>query len=328
MPDPANNLADRFDVTVIMPCYNAAQWIGLALDSIAKQDLMPTHLIITDDGSTDDSINLIQQHPLNQKIQIQIVQTQRLGGAGARNAAAEHAQTNWLAFLDADDLWYPQHLAQAAALFSKNDFNDVGYMEHRDIVDVAGQIEKRPVPWGESQPTADLSDADYLTRFAKHEYFAMSSVIVRRDRFEAVGGFDAQQIRRHDIDLWLRIIHEHTWAFHTKPGTAYRIDTPGAISRHIADRERWFLKAMLKNAELYERPETQPAMTTAIRSAIHRAARRAMSAALTDGTSDDVKQTWPLAEPYLTEKDQRLFKWAKVCPAAFRAINKLRRRVG
>src|SRR6476469_3757189 len=99
-------------VSVIIPCHNAGRWIAQTLHSVAAQTYPAHEVIVIDDGSTDDSIAEIQRSG----IPLTLLNVTVHNAAAARNAGIEVAKGDWIALLDADDLWYPNHLARAVEL--------------------------------------------------------------------------------------------------------------------------------------------------------------------------------------------------------------------
>jgi glycosyltransferase involved in cell wall biosynthesis len=99
-------------VSVIIPCYNCSETIGKAVTSIAKQTLIPKEVILVNDNSPDQTIEILQNlQNTYGKEWIKIIDLKKNGGPGqARNIGWELADQDYLAFLDADDIWHPQKL--------------------------------------------------------------------------------------------------------------------------------------------------------------------------------------------------------------------------
>lgn len=98
-------------VSVIIPAYNSAAFIGETLDSVASQNRLPDEIIIVDDGSSDNTYQVITEWKSNhQNFSIKIFQQDNQGVSSARNLAINNASKDWIAFLDSDDLWLPDHL--------------------------------------------------------------------------------------------------------------------------------------------------------------------------------------------------------------------------
>src|SRR5437660_9457805 len=99
-------------VSVIMPCHNAGPWIGDALRSVAAQSLPAHEILVIDDRSSDDSVAQIERSG----VPVKLLRSDAGNAAATRNVGIEAATGDWLALLDADDVWYPNHLARAAEL--------------------------------------------------------------------------------------------------------------------------------------------------------------------------------------------------------------------
>ena len=96
-------------VSVIMPAYNAGKYIADAIDSVIRQTYTAWELIVVDDGSTDNTGNIVKEY-LGRYDQIKFIQQQQGGQGKARNIALQHAHGEYVAFLDADDYWVPEKL--------------------------------------------------------------------------------------------------------------------------------------------------------------------------------------------------------------------------
>lgn len=301
--------------SVVIPCYNAERWIGDALRSVQRQTVAPHEIVVVDDGSTDNSVEQIE----SSGVDVTLIHTKRANGAGARNAGIEVATGDWIAFLDADDVWYEGHLERAAELMDTS--SDVAYLSHADsfLDESFGHPNvQHPLPWRLTQPTTGLSHRQFVEMFAGNTWFNTPACVIQRDRLISVGALDVSQVRRHDIDMWLRVIHDCTWTYDTVVTTAYRSNSSGSISRNIANREYYFLRACLKNLERYQGSELE--------SLVSLTSRRAMSAAFTDGDAEDRCRARELAWDHLPVSLKVLFRVMGVCPACFALVNRLRRR--
>ncbi|WP_411359045.1 glycosyltransferase family 2 protein [Pseudidiomarina salilacus] len=124
------------DLAIIIPTYNVAGYIGATLDSIAAQEVQPAQIIVVDDGSTDNTVDVIRKHKLAG--QVELVQQQNQGQGIARNTGIERAKTEYLYFLDSDDLVTPNFIISLklrieasnkpdVILFSGESFEDDDY---------------------------------------------------------------------------------------------------------------------------------------------------------------------------------------------------------
>lgn len=300
--------------SVIMPCHNAEAYVVKALRSVAKQTHPAHEVIVINDRSTDGSVAAIT----SSGVPVTLLHTDFGNAAAARNAGIEQATGEWIAFLDADDYWLSYHLAQAADLL-KGD-SDAAYMAHRmNILTGSYEPYEVPVPYGISVASGKIPADDYPMCFLGSGLaFYMSSVVVKRKRLMDVGMLDTGQIRRHDIEMWLRVIAGHTWAFHPNPSSVYQTDTPNSISSQVASRELWFYKALKKNANLYP--------GKAMQSLLAGSARSALASSITDGTKADRKQASAYVWGSLSFRDRIIFSLGKLSPTFLAFVNRQRRK--
>jgi glycosyltransferase involved in cell wall biosynthesis len=99
------------DISVIIPVYNGATYLGEAIESVLAQTLAPAEIIVVDDGSTDGSAAVADRYAPS----VRVIRQPNAGCGAARNTGVRHARGAYLAFLDADDLWTPDKLQQQAA---------------------------------------------------------------------------------------------------------------------------------------------------------------------------------------------------------------------
>ena len=309
-----HRLTPKLSVSVVIPCYNAAPWISSAIASVAAQRVPPQEVILVDDGSTDGSGDIVRRS----RCDVKRLATPRLGAAGALNAGLEAATGDWIAFLDADDFWHPNHLERAAVLLDGT--SDSGMLNHGHYATLNGGLRLRPYRWPMAEPTAGLSAEQFLIAYNAVRYFVgMSACIVRREAALQVGGFDESQTARLDIEFWLRLIARSTWSFDPVPSSAYRHRVPGSLSSDYVRAQYFHLLGFIKNERSYPYPT--------MRRLLARCARRAMAAALTEGTATDVMMAERLAEPWLFRKDRLLLSMAKRAPRLFGSLNRRRRRL-
>ncbi|USD35718.1 glycosyltransferase family A protein [Ferrimonas sp. SCSIO 43195] len=190
-------------ICVIIPSYNCLEYLPQALDSIWAQSLRVKEVWVVDDGSSDGTAEWLQQqrprHPALHSLRLENV-----GPSAARNAALQLCQSDWVAFLDADDLWYPDKLARQWAALSANPdatFCISNYLhideQRRPIIDCFSY-------WPEygRQSWHSLS-GDQL--FAEN-VVGTSTVLARTQALRQCGGFDETLRSASDWDLWLKLI--------------------------------------------------------------------------------------------------------------------------
>jgi glycosyltransferase involved in cell wall biosynthesis len=298
-------------ISVIVPCFNAEQFIGSCLESVANQTLQPCEVIVVDDGSTDGSPGVIQSSPLP----VRVLQSPRRGGAGARNVGIRAAEGEWLAFLDADDIWYPNHLERAVEIIQAA--VPVGYINHYDHLDPDGRIVPRRNPRFNSVVEGSGLD-DYISHFVQYRHFVgMSACLVERRRALAVGGMDEGQVRRHDIEFWLRVVHGQRWVFDPMATSAYRKLRPGGLSANSADAALDGFHAFLRhrdkvvNRRLYD-------------TVLQERARSAITHALASKDASRLQRAYQAAAPCLGWKHKLLLGFLTRFPSLFRMFRSVR----
>ena len=303
--------------SVVVPCHNAATTIAQTLQSIAAQTLAPHEIIVVDDSSSDDSRAQIAQFERKSGVAVRVCEANVSGAGAARNIGIERATGDWIALCDADDVWFPHHLQQAAELL--RDGSDVAYMADHCLLSDAGES---PLPASVAhrinESDGGKSGAQWLDVLAGGFHFGHSTVIYRRQHLEKIGAFDANFERQEDLDLWLRAVASGTWAYGARGAMAYRTDTPGSLSKNVVKSEIFYLRALLGNRALLG--------GTAMQTLIARSARRALSLAFVDGSRADFRVARALAWPHIAPKLRAFYALAPVARPLLRGAIRLKRR--
>lgn len=201
------------NVSVIIPTYNQARYLGAAVESALSQTLVPCEVIVIDDGSGDETPEVLACFA----DRIRSIRQSNRGVAAARNAGAQVASGDLLAFLDSDDRWLPEKLAQQAARLEAEP--DLGLV-HVGVEEI------------------DAFDSSLGTRVDGREgwvagemlYFegpvilgGGSGAMIPRRVFEEAGGFDERLSTSADWDLYYRIAARRRIGFVTKVLLQYRL---------------------------------------------------------------------------------------------------------
>lgn len=190
-------------IDVVIPAYNASAFITQTLASVAQQTLLPASIIVVDDGSVDDTAELVRhfadEHP---SLKIALLSHSNKGASGARNAGLKVATSEFVALLDADDLWEPDKLERQAELFMRDGAEKLGmvYCDYRLIDDSGNSIQTRShvAPRLRGRVRQELSKGNLISGSA-------SAVLIRNRVLKDVGLFDETLVCGEDWDLWLRI---------------------------------------------------------------------------------------------------------------------------
>jgi glycosyltransferase involved in cell wall biosynthesis len=179
-------------ISVVIPSHGAAAWIRRAVDSALAQTYAAHEIIVVDDGSTDDTAAIVASYGDRVRLILQV----HAGVSAARNRGVAAATGEWLAFLDADDAFRPRKLALQKAAVDADARLRLVYGAARVV---SGGRELRTI---EAFPSTKLWPA-----LRYRSPILPSTVLLRRDSFLAVGGFDASLRVAEDWDLWLKLLH-------------------------------------------------------------------------------------------------------------------------
>ena len=196
-------------VSVIIPTYNRGWTIKEAIDSVLAQSFIDFELMVVDDGSTDNTSEILDSY----RDDIKVLSQENNGVSAARNRGVATASGIFIAFLDSDDLWLPEKLSSQVDFFNSNP--DALICQTEEIW-VRKNMRVNPKkrhkkPWGMIfEPSLDLC------------LVSPSAVMIKRSLFEEVGVFDETLPACEDYDLWLRISCRYP---------VFLIDTPLIIKR-------------------------------------------------------------------------------------------------
>ena len=161
------------NVAVIIPAYNGASWIARALSSVLQQSCQPSEIIVVDDGSTDDTAHIAASFP-----RVRVISQSNQERGASRNIGIRATESAWIALLDADDQWLPEHL-ECALRKLRDDKADVTCGAYQ-VVDSSGQTLWVTHPWSETE------FQDPLRIFERVQFGGLcaSNVVARRALFE------------------------------------------------------------------------------------------------------------------------------------------------
>ncbi len=180
-------------VTVIIPTYNRAGWLSDAIDSVLAQTYPDYELVVVDDGSTDHTPELLAHY--NEAIQT-ITLPHNQGVSVARNVGIQSTDSQWVAFLDSDDRWLPDKLEKQIQCVHLNSAIQVHFTDEIWI-----RKGKRVNPKKKHQKQEGWIFQPSLSLCL----MAPSTILIRRDVFEATGLFDESLPVCEDYDLWLKV---------------------------------------------------------------------------------------------------------------------------
>jgi glycosyltransferase involved in cell wall biosynthesis len=211
-------------ITVITPAYNVARFIGEAIDSALRQTFPDFEYLIVDDGSTDQTAEVVRRHSRGDE-RVRLIMAEHAGAAAARNAGLDAARGEFLAFLDGDDRWHPDFLQRQLELLESLGTEVAAVFARSRVVSENGR--RYAFRWQRSG-RYDLDDM--LVQVCPPR--CGSSLLIRKRCFDLVGGFTGGKVHE-DLTMWLRIQKSSGMPYFWG-SSAYLLDLrvrAGAISR-------------------------------------------------------------------------------------------------
>jgi glycosyltransferase involved in cell wall biosynthesis len=182
-------------VSVITPAWNAAAHLRETIASVRAQTFVDWEWLIVDDGSTDETVAIVEESVAADP-RIRLLKQSHAGPSTARNLAMAAAAGRYCAFLDSDDVWYPEFLQAQVDVFSRHP--DTGLVTGNGYF-LGGPFDGRP-----ARPLAAGRAVLTLRDLIEDECSVFIMTVFRREIFETIGGFDEAQWTSEDYDFWLR----------------------------------------------------------------------------------------------------------------------------
>ncbi|MBD0373704.1 MAG: glycosyltransferase [Pyrinomonadaceae bacterium] len=205
--EPHQDAAPR--ISVIIPCYNQAHFLGEAIESVLNQSYPHYEIIVVDDGSTDNTSEVAESYT-----QVRCISQQNQGLSAARNTGLRESTCDYLVFLDSDDRLLPVALSTGLKYLQANP--DCAFVSgHYRLINANGEPQ-------ETNPQPHVKEDHYLALLQNNYITVPASVMYRREIFEEVGNFDTSLKSSEDYDLYLRISRAHPVYCHGTLVAEYR----------------------------------------------------------------------------------------------------------
>ncbi len=224
-------------VTVIMPVYNAERYMEQSIESIIAQTYQKWELLIVDDGSTDSSVQIMQEYcSRDRRIQM-ILSTGNEGVASARNKGIQAAKGEYIAFLDSDDLWKAEKLEIQIHYMQEHNCGFV-YSAY-DVIDEKNVYQKTITPYWDKVSYKKLLNTNIIaccTAVIKSEYIKDNLM---------------PQLKHEDYATWLNILKNHQLIAECVPGilASYRL-VKGSVSSNKIKTIGWNWRIYHYNQQL------------------------------------------------------------------------------
>jgi glycosyltransferase involved in cell wall biosynthesis len=200
-------------VSVVMPCYNSARFVAEAVSSVLSQTYRQVEVIVVDDGSTDNPVQALEPY----RNAITVIVQQNAGPALARNKGVNASKGEFVAFLDADDVWSSDKLARQVEMLTNRPDLVLVHTLSADIGTSGERLAREERPW-----SARLAQGDCTLALLEHNTITNSSVLVRRALLGSDPFVDGMT-GCEDWRLWLGLSLKGPFGYIHEPLTLYRL---------------------------------------------------------------------------------------------------------
>jgi glycosyltransferase involved in cell wall biosynthesis len=239
-----NQSADSLPlVTVVIPTYNSAQYIGETLKSVLNQEYPRLEVIVVDDGSTDNTKDAVDAFDSNRVTYL--YQANSGGPARPRNKGIQQARGRYIALIDSDDIMLPGKIERAVRMLVRDPQLGLVFTDFVKFDEMIGQypgahldtyhnFSKLPKKQVEESEYIILAEAAYNALISEN-YIGLSGVVMPQEVFSRIGIFDESLSGPEDYDMWLRITSAYDIGFIDMIGHRYRI-RPDSLTSSGGDK--------------------------------------------------------------------------------------------
>lgn len=221
-------------ISVVIPVYNGEKTIQETIESVLKQTYQEFEIIAIDDGSQDNTLAIINSI---QDQRIKVFSYPNAGLSASRNRGFARASGEFIAFLDADDLWTQDKLESQLELLQQNPQAAVAY-SWTDHIDESGKFLK---PASYTSCSGNIYERLLIGNFLS----CGSNTLIRAESLKQVGGFDESLKAAEDWDMWLRLAPRYDFVVVPRPQVLYRV-SPYSMSANISKMETASLRVIEK----------------------------------------------------------------------------------
>jgi Glycosyl transferase family 2 len=192
---------DPSSIAVVIPVYDREHVIGRALDSVLSQRRRPDEILVIDDGSTDGTTEVVRSYGDT----VRLLERPHRGVSVARNVGVNEATSAFVAFLDSDDFWEPDHLERMTEAIAATAGSASLYFSDLRLDPTYGGGSVWAQCGFEPNGPFELREADKEWLFASRQPIMIPASVVRRDDYVSVGGSDTRLKRRGDTHLIFKL---------------------------------------------------------------------------------------------------------------------------
>ena len=230
-------------ISIIIPLYNKQKSIYKTLESVLNQSFQDFEVLVINDGSTDSGGNIVSSISDER---VRLINQDNLGVSAARNRGIKEAKYEWIAFLDADDLWQVNHLEEIYKMMSLFPNNKV-YVTSFEYSDGRNVFKHK-------KDTSVFKIENYFKEVLKENLIWTSIVVLHSDCIKEVGDFNVNLNRGEDLDLWLRLAKNFDIIKSEKVTAIYNMEDTKSLSKMKSTYNKSLLSIIdLKDKQGFER---------------------------------------------------------------------------
>lgn len=225
--------------SVVIPLYNKELSIQNTIQSVLEQTYQDFEIIVIDDGSTDNSAKKVREIPDSR---IRLVQQKNQGVSAARNRGINESRFEWIALLDGDDLWEPNHLEEVLKMMLE--FPD------EKVYVTSFKYSNNQAMYKHDRPSPIFKIENYFREALKEQLVWTSIVVIHKSCVDVIGGFNIKLSRGEDLDFWERLAEKFD---------IIKSDTVTAVYRIEAENRSFQIASFdIRKSSLYYYDFTQP----------------------------------------------------------------------
>lgn len=240
--------ASPLPVSVVIPAHNRAGSIVAAIESVLRQSFGDFELVVVDDASADDTAAMAES-VVDPRLRVIRLPANR-GAAGARNAGAAEARGTWIAFQDSDDEWMVDKLARQLDRLAERPAAVAAYCGLLTVGTLEAEDHGRTHLLYTPPPEVDLVEGRIQPTLLRQNVMSTQTVVVRRDVFLALGGFDESLPAMEDWEFAIRLAGAGEIAFVDAPLVHQRF-SPNSLTRNLGKQLRAHGMILEKSRALY-----------------------------------------------------------------------------
>jgi glycosyltransferase involved in cell wall biosynthesis len=214
-------MRSKYSISVVVPLYNKQNAIVQTIQSVLNQTIKDFEVIVVDDGSKDNSLQMVQSV---QDARLRVIHKENGGVSSARNRGIKEAKGDYIALLDGDDLWESTFMEEMVKMI--DDFPKAALWG----VSIAFIKNGKYYKWEQGMGDGYRGYVENYFGTSHNDLYCSSSVVIRKEVFEKVGYFDERISSTEDLDMWYRIILHYPIAFYDKILVYYNQDAENRVA--------------------------------------------------------------------------------------------------